>query len=401
MAIAFRSSTTATPVTFPATSISINKPAGAVAGDVLLLQVAHYDSADPGITVSGFTAIRSDDAGDVKVTTFRRVVDGSEGSSFTANIDVNGSYATAMCVCYSGVDNTTPIDIHGGNTGTSSTRSVSSITTTVANVVGVLFSNGYETSVSADPSGMTERIADYDSLHNFYDQLFASAGATGTKDHTQAASDQFVTHFIGLKPAAGVDRTFNGAPVSQGGVIAGVSGVNVNVTGGLTSSSASTSGVASIIISVNGALVSAASTLAGTLNTPVVDADTIQAAAAAVAGTVGVNVNATGGLTSPAAAVAGAAQIIASFIGALIVGNASIIGIVINNTPIFVGGLVAGNATIAGEYSTELPTLSFSGDLISQMATIVGRYSKIVRDTSDVYLVRPNKHSIRFYVRQR
>ena len=111
------SSTTASNATTNATTITINKPTGVVAGDVLLFSVVQNetDNDNGGLTspnLSGWTLvkdqlIRSDGTGNNQNAWFGsiyyRVSDGSEGASFTFAMNSRCDMAIGSMVAFSGV----------------------------------------------------------------------------------------------------------------------------------------------------------------------------------------------------------------------------------------------------------------------------------------------------------
>ena len=112
-------------------------------------------------------------------------------------------------MAYTGVDGTTPIDVHGGQLNASSTSiTAPSITTTGANrmIVG-FFGTPVLTSVTP-PGGMTERFDQTVPSTNTYkvtseaaSQSVAGAGATGTRVATAVNAAANIGQLVALNPA--------------------------------------------------------------------------------------------------------------------------------------------------------------------------------------------------------
>lgn len=98
--LAFRSSTTST-------STLINKPAGAIAGDVLIIANVGYNSASSvppvAVTPLGFTVLTNDNRTNgtlaIRVMLSWKILDGSEASSFTG---MSAASNSIVCMCFSG-----------------------------------------------------------------------------------------------------------------------------------------------------------------------------------------------------------------------------------------------------------------------------------------------------------
>ncbi|MFZ4680709.1 MAG: hypothetical protein ACOYLP_11130, partial [Flavobacterium sp.] len=150
------SSTTASSATTNNTTITINKPTGVVAGDVLLFSVVQNetDNDNGGLsspTLSGWTLvkdqlIRSDGTGNNNNAWFGsiyyRVSDGSEGSSFTFAMNSRCDMAIGSMVAFSGVacnalkpdgSNGGPFDITPGNFNNADSATATATGVTVAN----------------------------------------------------------------------------------------------------------------------------------------------------------------------------------------------------------------------------------------------------------------------------
>jgi hypothetical protein len=102
---------------------------------------------------------------------------------------------TGIISAYSGVDPTTPIDINGGQTGSTGNPTTPSVTTTAVGdwLVGVWSTWNSNVSLTA-PSGMTARqsFSRSDPIL-LADKALGAAGATGTQIATVSATPAFWT----------------------------------------------------------------------------------------------------------------------------------------------------------------------------------------------------------------
>lgn len=209
MAIAFASSASAATPYASHSSITISKPSGVASGDLLLAHLTNYDTLRDFTTPSGWTLLSTghksySTSNLTRSVVFYRVADGSEGASFAFNTSGGSTpYINGAVLRYTGVDTSAPIDVAGaGDANSNSTRSHPAVTTVTANAKLVLFQAGYGAAASATPTGMSSRLT-YDTVCNVYDQDVASAGSTGTRTNSQAASDTWVTIMLALKAASG------------------------------------------------------------------------------------------------------------------------------------------------------------------------------------------------------
>ena len=130
------------------TTFTISKPTGVVTGDVMIVNISQYcnNSGASDATLTGWTKIASCQPGtntSSKGTLLYRIVDGSEGSSFTFNID-KPNYTVGAIIAFSGVDISGGVGVGGSGTGpfasstgsfNTSIQSASSITTTSSSAV--------------------------------------------------------------------------------------------------------------------------------------------------------------------------------------------------------------------------------------------------------------------------
>jgi hypothetical protein len=204
--IAFRSASSASNTT--ATTLVIAAPAGVVTGDAMLAAVAFR--GNPTITPpTGWTLVRQDLNGNAhRQAIFVRIAGATEPTSYVFTLS-NAQSAAGGIVVYSGVDQTTPVDVHGGQLNASSTSATApSVTTTGTNRMLVAFFATPNLTTFTAPAGMTERYDQQVPVANPYkvtttvdDQTVAAAGATGTRVATIANSAASVAQLVALRPA--------------------------------------------------------------------------------------------------------------------------------------------------------------------------------------------------------
>jgi methionine-rich copper-binding protein CopC len=204
--IAFRSASSANNLT--ATTLVIPAPAGVAAGDALLAAVATRGA--PTITApAGWALVRQDaNASTMRQAIFVRIAGASEPASYTFTLSSAQSAAGGV-VAYTGVNATTPVDVHGGQLNASSTAiTAPSITTTGANRMIVGFFGAPVLTSMTPPGGMTERYDQTVPTTNTYkvtsgaaDQAVAAAGATGTRVATAVNASANIGQLVALNPA--------------------------------------------------------------------------------------------------------------------------------------------------------------------------------------------------------
>jgi len=234
MAIAFRSFTSSN--TNNTASRSIALPAGCVSGDVLVF-VSDCDGVAGLDTLSGFTDLFGGPvvgSGGSFCGGFQyRVCDGTEPSSYTVNVLSGAERAAFALLCYSGVSNTSPINVSGTNDGGSDASVVfpSGLSTTVNDCVVIAAiarekGQGGNAIVDTWPSGWTER----------YDNEGGPGGAGGgsaacaAADFDQAtagtiASETVTTRRLSFWMAAYIAL----APESAAATITGTGAINSTV----------------------------------------------------------------------------------------------------------------------------------------------------------------------------
>jgi hypothetical protein len=205
--IAFRAASSATGVD----SLTLPRPSGTTAGDVLVAQVANRYSPYTLTAPSGWTLVRRDTSGaQVTSAVFWRVATSSEPAS--ATFSLSGGSAVQMgggIAAYSGVSTSNPVDVSGVVTGTGATATTASVTTTVANTRLVHTFTKRQESLPAPP-GTAERWRLMSGTGTATggvsagDESFSGPGATGSRTTSNTAfSAEWVAHTVALRPVPG------------------------------------------------------------------------------------------------------------------------------------------------------------------------------------------------------
>jgi type II secretory pathway pseudopilin PulG len=203
-------------------SLTIDRPAGLVAGDVMLAQLTVRNNicgAGGNTPPAGWVLITTSPVSTngclnsgttISQAVYYKVAGGSEPATYTWNF--NSGRSTLGLAAFSGVDNTSPINVANGQVNTSSTNIVApGITTTVANTMLVgLFGHAHADAINP-PAGMTEL---YDvasgagpngATSEAANATQAAVGATGPRTATSTGNNDAVNigHLVALRPASG------------------------------------------------------------------------------------------------------------------------------------------------------------------------------------------------------
>ena len=218
--IAFRAASSAK----GSTSLTLPTPAGTVAGDVLVAQVANRYEAYPLSAPSGWTLIFRDTSGAaVTSALFWRVATATEPSGATFTLSgVSGVQMAGGIAAYSGVSTTNPVNASGTTAGHGPTVSTASVTTTAANTL-LLHTVTKRQEDLAAPTGTTERWrlmsgnGTATEGASAGDERFAGPGATAPRVSTSSAnfSTEWVSHTVALRPLPGTPSaaaTWTAAP---------------------------------------------------------------------------------------------------------------------------------------------------------------------------------------------
>ncbi|MEA2723833.1 MAG: biosis protein MshQ, partial [Gemmatimonadales bacterium] len=160
VAQAYRSSAQAG-VTTGVTSLTINKPAGTVNGDLMIAAIAVRPNTATITPPAGWTLIRRTNqtaANDNAQATYRKVAGAAEPASYTWTVGAPTGLAGGIMTFY-GVDTAAPVDVENGQvTASALTHTAPSVTTTTINDM-IVTTHSFTSAASwTPPGGMTEAV---------------------------------------------------------------------------------------------------------------------------------------------------------------------------------------------------------------------------------------------------
>ncbi|WP_279636981.1 cell wall anchor protein [Corallococcus llansteffanensis] len=211
--IAYRSSSSATGKSI--TSLTITKPAGTVAGDVLLARIINRNVVAAVATApAGWTLLRSDQsASQIKAWVFYKVATASEPASYAFNLDL-ASYMAGTLSAFSGADPTNPIDAQAGQkNGTTASFITPALTTSTSNGVAVWFGSqiwtgaACPTSPIVPPTGFAEPLdtcllsSSTGLLFNVAHMDLGVAGAQGAFNGSSPYAETNIAQVVALRAA--------------------------------------------------------------------------------------------------------------------------------------------------------------------------------------------------------
>ncbi len=187
----------------PTNSVTVTKPTGLAAGDVLLAYIVQRGNRFPlssnmVSTPTGWTLVLANDNGSsLGVVMYRKVATASEPASYAWTLGASDRTLGSI-VAFRGVDNTTPVNVSGAQANAASTTyTAPSVTTTAANTMLVTFFAATNGNASVNTAtGMTQAFAASSgggagpngaSIGSSY-AIQAAAGASGTKTSTANTS---------------------------------------------------------------------------------------------------------------------------------------------------------------------------------------------------------------------
>lgn len=179
-------------VTTSVNSTTVAKPAGTTIGEKLVVAVYHFDlNTDIAVpTLTGFAqraTYRPLTTGQqIRITVFDRLVDGSEGSSFTASS--SSGFVEMACLRLS--DAGAFAASVGTTRGTGSTASLPGFTTSVDNTLGLGFYGCWSSANthSSPPADWTQRAV-FDTAQYVYSRAVPTAGVVTDSSITLSGSE--------------------------------------------------------------------------------------------------------------------------------------------------------------------------------------------------------------------
>ena len=298
MAVALRSFTTATSAN---ADTAITKPSGCVDGDLLVTHITLTSTAVTITTLSGWTlkeGPNNSTGSDARAYVFYRIAS-SEGATYTWHQNAGPASIVIQCLCFSGVDGTTPIEVSAtpaAPAAGTSHASGNAVTSTGGDLMVYLAGfDGTTTGVGnqwTPPTGYSEQtdIEGGSALYCTAATKTEASPGTFSATATSVATDECIVYLLALKPAGG------GA---------------VDATGTLTVNSATATGGSHTATAAATATTTAGSaTGAGGSQTATADvtATTTAGTATATGGTQTASVSYTGDVTAGTATASGGSQ---------------------------------------------------------------------------------------------
>ncbi|MCA1844503.1 MAG: metallophosphoesterase [Actinobacteria bacterium] len=191
------------------TSITVKRPAGTAAGQVMVAAIVMNDDEPAFTAPAGWTVVRDDSVpGKLRQTIYVKAAAASEPTSYTWTLSDRRRIAGGITT-YAGVDTTQPVDAHGASANPTKTTAVTapSITTSVAGDLLVDFAAIDAEGSLKPPSGMTarwqaaapnKRMAS-DALASSSDSPLDAAGETGPRTATATKAGPGIGALLALR----------------------------------------------------------------------------------------------------------------------------------------------------------------------------------------------------------
>ena len=206
-------------------TLTINKPAGTISGDVMIAAIAVRPNTATITAPAGWTLIRRTNNANTNMSsqaTYRKVAGAAEPASYSWTFNTTTGSAGGIATFY-GVNSTTPVDVENGQTTPSgTTHTAPSVTTTKAYDMVVTTHSYTSATTWTPPAGMTEAVdISSDPVPNAVGMSLElnyvvqpAAGATGAKTAT-GANDADVGVAQTLALARNTTATWTGAVNNQ------------------------------------------------------------------------------------------------------------------------------------------------------------------------------------------
>jgi hypothetical protein len=256
------------------TTVTVNKPAGTISGDVLLALVTNRGAnAAPSTVPSGWTLLDSagSSTGDIMwAGLYYLVAGGSEPADYTWS-GFTDSCSGGM-IAVSGADTSAPFNVHTVRYNAAGATGTAGVTTTVADTLVVSGYGSYDNNsvtqnswaCTTDPA-LTHRLESTssggnDSAVGAATGTKASAGATGASSYTLSASRSTVGFLLAVAPpSSGVTGTLAATLPALTGSLTGT----VPVTGTLAGQLPALTGSLTADVTVSGQIAGILPALSG------------------------------------------------------------------------------------------------------------------------------------------
>ena len=221
------------------TDLTIDKPTGVVAGDVMIVNIAKAGNKVAAPASPGWTVVSGADLGGAPPrhgAVLYRVADGTEGASFTFALGLGTTGAVGSIVAFSGVDTSgsTPFDVAPGAISVSPVAltavSATSISTVSADAAVIMFGMAANSAptwsgwTTASPGALTELYGSQISGSSKASvgaawATKATAGNTGAGAATLSSAERNGGILIALKPATPTELDVAAAIGTYGGTV--------------------------------------------------------------------------------------------------------------------------------------------------------------------------------------
>ena len=216
---------TATSATTTSTTLTISKPTGVIAGDVMIVNITQTGNTGTNASLTGWTLIAGEQqsTGAPRRSTFLyRVADGTEGTSFAFTLGTGTTSAVGSVIAFSGVDVSVVFDVSpgamstGAGTTIPTTITATGITTVSANaaIVFLAGAGGTDEDTYSGWSGSTPTFSEvmdfsystgsvpnitYNSVGTAWG-ILTTPGATGDKTVSVDGNYYWAGILIALRP---------------------------------------------------------------------------------------------------------------------------------------------------------------------------------------------------------
>jgi hypothetical protein len=209
----------APPVLFRAASsgvgqdlLSVAKPAGIQAGDVLVAQVANRGGFFTNLTApAGWNLLgRTNSGGQVTEAVYYKVAGAVEPAGFTFRlVGASGVQMAGGIAAYSGVSNSRPVAASGVATGAGATAATPSVSTTEASAVVLhMFTKRQEDLPAPNRTNPLWQVNSGTAPDNegatAADENFTGPGVTPSRSSSNQFASEWVAHTIVLRPDPGI-----------------------------------------------------------------------------------------------------------------------------------------------------------------------------------------------------
>lgn len=249
MAIQFRSTTFLTAA--QTTTITINAPAGIVAGDLILLHLRTTNSVAPTSVPSDFVLIPGSEINNTNsIRIYSKVAGSSEPPSYSFTLPTGETARAGAMALYADNGSALNVDASANQSGVGTTYVAPSVTTTVPNILLTIFMSLNNLSAATAGSGLTKRYDTVSSTNSIFGatEAIPAAGATGTRSVTGVSTTYRVVTIAWKEdaaptapaisgtaaiPLADVTLTAQGTALIAGASAITLEGVTLNAAGTL------------------------------------------------------------------------------------------------------------------------------------------------------------------------